>query len=69
MESLIESIKSVVAEATDEVASEHVEELILQVAEEAIANHYGLIDSDDDLDDEEEPIDFYSDMDSFSSDE
>jgi hypothetical protein len=54
---------------TDEVAAEHIEELAEELAEEAIANHYGLLDDEDEEDDEadEEPIDFYSDMDDFSN--
>lgn len=68
---LAEAIKTLVSELTDEVAAEHVEELIEELAEEAIANHFGLLE-DPDLDQEdedEEPIDFYSDMDDFPSDD
>lgn len=64
---LIDAIKAVVAELTDEVACEHVEDLIIEVAEEAISNHYGFIDDDDTS--PEEPIDFYSNMDDFISEE
>ena len=70
IEELTEAIKNLITESTDEVVAEHVEELIDALAEEAISNHYGLLE-DEDLDLEEnsdEPIDFFADMDKFSDD-
>lgn len=65
---LKEALRLTLIELTDELAAEHVEELIEELAEEAAEEYYGLVE-DDNESDNDDPIDLFSDMDSFTNED
>lgn len=67
-EALVEAISSLISEETDEVAAEHVHELIEDLVQEALSNHLGQLD-DLDEDEEEGDVEYRGDMDDFSDED
>ena len=65
-EALVEAISTLIAEETDELAAEHVHEIIEDLVEEALSNHLSALD---DLQEDEEDVDYHGSMDDFSDED